>query len=96
MGSGFLLALATLAKPITARVLLALGFSVVTVTGVALSVSTVKGLVLSSLGTAPMAALQLAGLMGVWEAGGLVFGAMTWCVSFWTLTSATKLIGTGS
>lgn len=92
---GFFAALAALAGPITARVLIALGFSVVTITGVALSVDAIKSQLLTNIGQAPMAALQLIGLGGGWIALGMIFGAMTWCVSFWTLTKAQSIIGMG-
>ncbi|MBT9598649.1 MAG: DUF2523 domain-containing protein [Vitreoscilla sp.] len=93
MGTGFLAALATLAGPIAARVLMALGMSVVTIGGVTVALSSVKGSIIGNLGGAPYAALQLAGLMGCWEGLGLIFGAMTFTVSFWSLTQATSILG---
>lgn len=93
---GTLLAgLASLAAPVAARVLLALGFSVVTVAGVAASFSAVKSQITSSLGALPAAVIQLAGLGGAWVGLGLIFGAMTFAVSLWGLTKATSLLGTG-
>lgn len=93
---GFLGALASLAGPIVARVLMALGFSVVTVTGVDIAIGAVKDEILANLAEAPIAALQLAGLSGCWSALGMIFGAMTFAVTFWSLTQATKIIGGGS
>jgi hypothetical protein len=93
MGAGLLAALVGLTGPIVARALVALGFSVVTITGVTLVISTLKSSVLSNFGAAPLAALQLIGLGGGWIALGLLFGAMTFCVSFWTLTSAQRILG---
>lgn len=92
MGSGFLAALATLAAPITARVLIALGFSVVTIGGVVSSIGTVRGLILQHLGQAPLAGLQLIGLSGGWTALGILFGAMTFATGYWALTQATKIL----
>lgn len=92
---GFLGALASLAGPITARVLMALGFSVVTFAGVDVAIGSVKSQILSSLGAGPVAALQLAGMSGCWEALGLIFGAMTFAVTFWTLTQAKQMVGVG-
>jgi hypothetical protein len=94
---GALLAtLATLAAPMTARVLIALGFSVVTVTGVSVAWSAVLDQVQSSVGSMPGAISQLIGLGGGWIALGAVLGAVSFVVSLWTLTAATRIIGVGS
>lgn len=94
MGSGWLGALATLAGPITARVLMALGMSVLTVSGAAFSVSELKGAVMGSFGEVAASGLMLAGLLGCWEGLGLIFGAFTFAVSLYALTQATKVIAT--
>lgn len=94
--AGFLAALAALAGPITARVLIALGFSVVTVTGVAVSVTAIKQQIIANLQAAPLSMLQMIGLSGGWVALGLIFGAMTWCVSFWMLTKAQSILGSAA
>lgn len=91
---GFLAGLASLAAPIAARVLIALGMSVVTVGGVAASVSALKSYIVSSVGIGDIA--MLAGLAGCWEGLGLIFGSVTFALTFWTATQATKVIGTGS
>ncbi len=83
---------ATLAGPIAARVLLAMGMGVVTVTGVTAAVDTLKALIIDNLGAAPMAALQLAGLSGCWVALGLVFGAVTFAVTFAMLTKLSGFV----
>jgi hypothetical protein len=92
----FLSALVGLTGPIVARVLLTLGFSVVTITGVAVTLTTIKGHIQLSLGQLPTAIAQLAGLAGAWDALALVFGAATFVVSLHVATSATKLVGTGA
>lgn len=92
MGSGFLAALATLAGPIVARVLIALGMSVVTIGGVTVALANVKQSIVANLSAGPVAALQLAGLMGCWQGLGLIFGAMTFSVAFWALTQSTQII----
>jgi hypothetical protein len=92
----FLAALVGLTGPIVARVLISLGFSIVTITGVAVSLTTIKGHVQLSLNSAPMAILQLAGLGGAWEALALVFGAATFVASLYVASSATRLVGAGS
>ena len=90
---GFLEALLGISGSVVARVLLSLGMAVVTVTGVAVVISTAKAQMLSSLGAIPTAAMQLIGLSGGWIALGIIFGAMTTCVSYWTITKATSILG---
>jgi hypothetical protein len=74
--------------------LVALGLSVVTVTGVSVVLAGFKAQMTTWAGQMPLAAVQLAGLAGVWEAAGIIFGAMTACVAYWTLTSATRVLAT--
>ena len=90
---GLLGAIAGLAVPMVARVLLALGFSVVTITGVSLAWSTVKNEIVTNLSAQAGAYVQLAGLGGVWVALGAVIGAMSFAVAFWSLTSAVRIMG---
>lgn len=89
---GLLAAIAGLATPILARVLLALGFSVVTFTGASAVVGMLKSEILSVLGGANLPALQLAGLGGAWVALGWVFGAATFTVTYWALTKAVRVV----
>jgi len=93
---GWLGALATLAGPMVARVLMALGMSVVTITGVDVAMGQVKPIIVAQFSQAPLAAIQLAGLSGCWLALGMIFGALTFALSFWSLTQATKIIGKGA
>lgn len=93
---GLLAGIASLAQPILARVLMALGMSVVTFGGLAGIVTLLKDNILTALGAAPVAALQLAGLAGAWEALGLIFGALTFTVTYWALTKAVRIVGAGS
>lgn len=90
---GLLAAIAGLAVPMVARVLLALGFSVVTITGVTLAWSTVKTQIISNLSAQSGAYVQLAGLGGVWIALGAIIGAMSFAVAFWALTASVRIIG---
>jgi hypothetical protein len=89
---GLLGGLAALAGPITARVLMSLGMSVVTVAGAAVAVSALKSSVLTAMGAVPASGLMLAGLLGCWEGLGMIFGAITFAVTLYTLTKATSII----
>lgn len=89
--NGLLAAIAGLASPILARVLIALGFSVVTLAGVQAAVNGLVSTLLSSLGNAPMAGLQIAGLAGVWVGLGYVLGSVTFTLSLWGLTKVVRI-----
>jgi len=89
---GLLGALAGLAAPLVARVLMALGFSVVTFTGVSAVFDQVKGMVTSYLGSAASAGVQIAGLAGVWVGLGLVFGAVSFGVALLALTKTVRIV----
>lgn len=97
----FLPAVVSLVRPILGRVLLSLGFAVVTITGVGTAVSYGKDQLVAALqsnasNAGTVAAIQLAGLGGAWEGLGIVFGAMTFAVSMFTIRSAQSILGIGS
>ena len=85
--------LASMAAPIVARVLMALGFSVITVTGTTLAVQGLKDAVVANFGAAPLPVLQLCGLLGIWIGLGMVFGAITFAITLRGLTSLQGMIG---
>lgn len=90
---GLLAAIASLAAPMAARVLLSLGFGVLTITGAGLASDQIKQLVINNLSTGPAAAVQIAGLAGVWVALGMIFGAVTFTVAMFGLTKAVRIAG---
>jgi hypothetical protein len=85
--------LASMAAPLVARVLMALGFSVITVTGVTLAVDNLKALVVTQFGAASTSMLQIGGLLGAWVGLGMVFGAITFAVTLKGLTTLSGWIG---
>lgn len=92
MGVGaFLLALV---QPIIARILVALGMSVVTFTGMAVLMEQVTQAVQSAWGGLPGAILGLAGLAGLGEGLSIVFGAIATRVLIWQLTKSTRMLMT--
>ncbi|MBB4842211.1 hypothetical protein HNP55_000706 [Paucibacter oligotrophus] len=95
MGSGILAAIAGLATPILARILMAIGFSVVTFAGASAVVTQLRQLIITNLGGAAGAGLQIAGLAGVWDALGMVFGAVSFTVTLWGLTKSVRLVSGG-
>lgn len=80
-----------LVGPVMARWLAAMGLSLVTVAGLTAAYAALKAQLIANVGGMPAAAVQLAGLFGIWEALGIVLGAfvfvMTWrgSAGFWKL-----------
>lgn len=79
--------------PLTARLLAALGLSLVSVAGLAAALSTLRTTIMGGLDGLPLAALQLGGLLGIWEALGIALGAVAFVVA-WHGTSAWRFIKT--
>jgi hypothetical protein len=83
-----------LVGPMMARWLTAMGFTLITVTGLAVAYGTLKSQVISGIGGLAGQAIQLGGLMGIWEALGIILGAfvfvLTWrgTAGFWRLAKA--------
>lgn len=88
--------LAAMMQPLVARVLVALGFQVVTITGMAAAIGQLKALFLSHVASVPAAGFQLALLAGAGTAFGMIFGAITFRLAMWQLQSATRLLGVSS
>lgn len=86
----WLLAMVT---PLAGKLLVALGFQVVTITGVVASIAAVKALFLAHLGAVPAAGLQLALLGGFGEAMGMVFGAIAFRLALWQIQNTTRILG---
>jgi hypothetical protein len=93
---GLLAALAGLATPILARVLVALGMSAVTVTGVTLAWSALRSQLLVHIGGLPAATVQFLGLAGFWVALGMIFGAVSFVVALWALGNVVRIAGTAA
>lgn len=85
--------LIALVTPMVGRVLLALGFQVVTITGVTLAVTQLKSLVLTHLGGLPADMLQLMLLAGVGQGLGMVFGAITFRIAYWQIANSVRILG---
>lgn len=80
--------------PLVARVLVTLGISVVVTAGLTVIASTLKAQIVTQLGGMPTAAIMFLGLVGVWEALGIVFGAITFAVTWHTTAGAWRLART--
>ncbi len=80
--------------PMIARIIASLGMSLIVLTGLTVAMTTIKTMVTSKIGSFPAWALQMGGLMGIWEAVGIGFGAITFVVTwhatkgFWALAKS--------
>ncbi len=85
----FLLALV---EPIIAKLLVALGFSVISIVGVDAALGTVKGMIvgnLSGLG----GIIDFALYLWLGKALGIIFGACATKLMLWNIQNATKILG---
>ncbi|MDH6594341.1 hypothetical protein M2165_004230 [Variovorax sp. TBS-050B] len=85
--------LLSLAQPILAKILLALGFSVITVVGVEAAITQVKNLFIANLAALPADMLNLALYLWVGKAVGIIFGAVATKLLLWSIQNATSIIG---
>lgn len=85
--------LAAMVAPLTARILLSLGFSVVSVVGVTAALGQLKSMLISNLQLVPAAGLQLALLGGVGIGLGLIFGAVTFRMLLWQVNNTRRILG---
>lgn len=85
--------LLSLTQPFIAKVLLALGFSVVSITGMELIVSDMKTGLLSGLTSLPPDMLAVFQLAGGGTALGMIFGAITTKLTLWAALNSTKILG---
>lgn len=83
-----------LVGPVMARWLASMGLSLVAVTGLAVAFDQLKADVITGIGSLPTAAVQLGGLLGIWEALGILLGAFLFVITwrgtsgFWRLAKS--------
>jgi hypothetical protein len=84
--------LLSLVGPIAVRLLGFLGIAVATFAGVDVAFSTLQTWATSNYSGLPVAVLQLAGLSGIPQALGMIFGAFNARLTLWTWTAAKQFI----
>lgn len=84
--------LVALVEPILARLLIALGFSVVSIVGVDAALNTVKGMIVSNL-SGLGGILDFALYLWLGKALGVIFGACATKLMLWNIQNATKILG---
>jgi len=86
--------LLSLVQPFIAKILLALGFSVVTITGFEAAVDQVKSQLVGSVNALPVDMLNVFLLAGGGKGIGIILAAVAVKVMLWQISSATKILGT--
>lgn len=81
---------------IVGRVLVSLGFTVVTVIGVEASIGTMRNFLISSVASLPADVFNLFLLAGGGVALNVILGAISFRLSYWAITKATRIIGVGA
>lgn len=82
-----------LVGPIVARVLAALGLSLLTVKGADIAVDRLKTIVVEGANGLPSQALSLFLLAGGGVALNMIFGAITFRVVYWGLSKGARMLG---
>lgn len=85
--------LMALCQPLIGRILLSLGFSVVTITGFTLTVEALKDQFVASANAMGADILNLFLIAGGGTAAGIIFGAITVRVTLWQISKSTRLLG---
>ena len=80
-------------QPLIAKILVALGFSVVSIVGMDLVVNQLRDAVISGVNTLPADLLGLFLFAGGGVSMGIVFGAVATKLLLWQIQSATKILG---
>lgn len=84
--------LVSIVGPLVVRVVMALGFTAVTYTGVTVLVDALLVTAQTNWAAMPTAVLQLATLSGIPTVMGMIFGAYMARVAMWAASSATKYV----
>lgn len=85
--------LMALCQPLIGRILVSLGFSVVTITGFNLVIGEIKSAIVASTNAMPSVTLNLFLIGGGGVAMGIIFGAITTRLMLWQISKSTRLLG---
>lgn len=85
--------LLSLVQPFIAKILLALGFSVVTITGFEAAIDQVKQQLVGNINALPVDLLNVFLLAGGGKGVGIILAAVAVKVLLWQISSATKILG---
>ncbi|MCO8251805.1 DUF2523 domain-containing protein [Comamonas thiooxydans] len=85
--------LLSMMQPLIARILSAIGFSVVTITGFELVIDQLKEMVRNGINMLPSDTLNLFLYAGGGHGVGMILGAITTKLLLWQIQSATQILG---
>lgn len=85
--------LMALIQPILAKVLLAIGFSVVTITGMDAILNQLRDSMVTNINAMPAVWLDFALYLWIGKGLGIVFGAMATKLMLWTIQQSTSILG---
>lgn len=83
-----------LVQPWVAKVLLALGFNVVTITGMNVAFNTIKDRFVGGVNALPVDLLNLFLLAGGGTGLGIILGALATKLALWQIQNSVKILGT--
>lgn len=83
-------------QPLIAKILVSLGFSVVTITGLTVILNTLKSDAINGLGLISPQTLNLFLLAGGAQGLGIIFGACATKLMLWQIQSATKILASNA
>jgi hypothetical protein len=86
--------LLALVQPFIAKILLSLGFSVVSIVGMDAVLGKVKDMLTANINALPADTLNVFLLAGGGKGLGIILGAITTKLLLWKISSATKVLGT--
>lgn len=85
--------LLSLVSPMLGKILVALGFSVVTITGFEAALGQVKSQLVGSVNALPLDMLNVFLLAGGGKGIGIILAAVAVKVMLWQISNATKILG---
>lgn len=85
--------LLAMVSPLLGRILTALGFSIVSITGMTVAINTARDAMISGVNSMPADMLNVFLLGGGGIGFGMIMGALTTRLVIWQIQSATKILG---
>lgn len=85
--------LLSMMQPLIARILSAIGFSIITITGFELVIGQLKDLVKAGVNSMPADMLNIFLYAGCGHGLGMILGAITTKLLLWQIQSATQILG---
>jgi len=85
--------LLTLVQPFLAKILLSLGFSVVSIVGMDAVLNTLKDQAIQGVNSLPSDMLAFALYIWIGKGIGIIFAACTTKLMLWTIQNGTKILG---